>query len=241
MESRAEFINSEMQKTEAIRKKKLLSMPRHQFFLAAKFEESDSSKYKSVAVQIDLDPAKDKDILCRFIGVDYTAHNGWGLRGFFITFISEEQISELSRCLHLNDIYSAINTIKGGHFQFEHEKKECIEILTDLWRVTNRSYDSWLIHEVECLADNITRYGYERIWTLDGPDATPQLLMSGTFTFEGIKKAIKDKADRKIFEKGYAEGRNSALQELSLLKAKPSNKEPDASKIDNASVLSASP
>ncbi len=83
MESRTqEQINTEMQQSEVIRKKKLLSVPRNQFFLAVQYSNvTEEDKYKSVIVQIDMDAEKDKSPLCCFIGIDYVKPGGSGGQG----------------------------------------------------------------------------------------------------------------------------------------------------------------
>jgi len=113
--------------------------------------------------------------------------------------------------------------------------------LLNIWHEQNIVFESCLFHQVGCLADNIVNYKFEQIWTLDGPNATPLSLMSEAFTYEGIKKAIKDKVDRKIFEKGYAEGRSSALQELHFLKAKPATEKPEARLREDAPAFNNKP
>jgi len=206
--------------SETARKKQLLKQPRNQFFLALKTEEKDTeNEYQTtkIILRFDLDPLETSPPLSRFVRVDTRNSNGGYIsESFQIVFDNEQQIVDIKGDLHRHNIYSTVLLLEKVNPENNFSIKKIIDHLLTFWNEQISSSPYLFIHEVNCLADNITCFKYEEMWTLSGPHGSPELLMNDNFSYEGIQQAIQAKHERQIFEKGCEEGRRSALKDFNL-------------------------
>lgn len=229
-------------KSETARKKQLLKQPRNQFFLASKTEEKDAEgEYQTtkIILRFDLDPLETSSPLSRLVRVDTRKPNGGYIsESFKIVFDNEQQIIDIKDDLHRHSIYSAVSLLEKLNPANNLSIQKIIEHLLTFWQEQITSSPYLFIHEVKCLADNITCFKYEEMWTLSGLHGSPELLMSDNFSYEGIQQAIQAKHERQIFEKGCEEGRRSALKDFNLFPIKRVDKH-ERSKSEERSCSSA--